>query len=169
MSYLLVVKYGSDAERKRIEYMLEKWKGKMGVEKPEGVVALISREDPSEMLEDLYSRIPERNVELHSLERPFLDVKKGRKQINTHIEGSQEAVEKFIGFIMAKRKATLKRSLGDMGKVYQTYTKKGRAEIMISTKRSGTGVDLNVTVEGYGDVADFIFEKIREDISYFKG
>ena len=39
--YMLIVRYESDAERKRLDYAIERWENKIKVEKPKGAVILV--------------------------------------------------------------------------------------------------------------------------------
>jgi len=50
--YLITVKYDNDAERKRMEYIFEKWAGKLNIVKPEGIVAIINELGEESLVQD---------------------------------------------------------------------------------------------------------------------
>ena len=54
MEYLLVVDYHSDAERKRIDATIDRWKSKKDVRKERGVAFLERDEVIEDFLQDLY-------------------------------------------------------------------------------------------------------------------
>ncbi|HID43090.1 MAG TPA: hypothetical protein EYP30_04815, partial [Archaeoglobaceae archaeon] len=68
MGYLLILSYESDAERKRIDYAIERWRTKLRVNKPKGAVVILDggEEELNRFIEDLFSRIelePNKNPE----------------------------------------------------------------------------------------------------------
>ena len=165
--YLLVIKYASEAERKRIEYLLEKWKKNIKMERIRDIVVVVKKGEPTEMLEELYGRVSKNNVEIFSIEKVSPDIEKNRREIELYLEESYEHVEKLLSFIMAKQKATLKRSFGGF-RVYERYTKKGMVEISIKLEKIKNGVKIAIAIEGYGDAVDLVYERLNEEISYFK-
>lgn len=163
--YLITTKYSSDSERKRIEYVLEKWRDKMDITKPEGITAIIAEGDIDELILDLYSRTEKDNVALYSIERAELDVAKAEKNLKLKLGGKTETVEKLLDFIMARQKAILKIELAEpRQKVYEVYTRKGKAEISIGLHGGETGVDLLVRISGYGEAVDFLYRKLAEEL-----
>jgi len=67
--YMLVLDYESDAERKRIDYAIERWQNKLKISKPKGTIIIIDgRQDKiDEFVEDLCSRLEgsEKKVRIH--------------------------------------------------------------------------------------------------------
>jgi len=57
MEYLIVVDYHSDAERKRIDATIDRWRSKKDISKEKGVVIRLEGEDNDDFLQDLYSRL----------------------------------------------------------------------------------------------------------------
>lgn len=168
--HLIAVKYTSDSERKRIEYVLEKWRDKMNITKPEGITAIVGDGDIDELILDLYSRTEKDNVALYNIERVELDVAQGEKNIRLKLGEKRETVEKLLDFIMARQKAILKLELAEpREKVYEVYTKKGKAEISIGIHGGETGIDLLVRISGYGEAVDFLYRKLAEELKLLEG
>ena len=168
--YFLTVKYTSDSERKRIEYVLEKWRGKMNITKPEGITAIAAKGDIDELILDLYSRTEKDNVALYKIERTELDVVQGEKNFRLKLGEKRETLEKLLDFIMARQKAILKLELAEPHeKVYEVYTKKGKAEISIGIHEGETGTDLLVRISGYGEAVDFLYHKLAEELKLLEG
>ena len=169
--HLIVAKYSDDAERKRIEYALERWKSSMDISKPEGIVVIVEGKDIEDMLEDLYARISKEsikdNIKVYNLSAASLEVEQNEKLIKIDLEGEMETIEKFIGFVLAKQKALLKRDT-PTGKLYEVYTKKGRATISTSLKPVDGNVSVNIRVEGYGGATELVHDKIASELEYFK-
>jgi hypothetical protein len=168
--HLIIAKYENDAERKRIEYILDKWKESLRVTKPDGIMAIIEGEGLEELLEDLYSRTSRSNVSLYRLEKEAVQIEKGESEIKLKINEKKETVEKLIGFVIAKQKGVLKREIKEpFERVYEVATKKGRAEISVSLRDEGQSVALRLKITGYGEVVEFLNTKLSEELSYLGG
>lgn len=168
--YLITAKYGSDSERKRIEYALEKWRAKMDITKPEGIVAIVVSDDIEELVEELYSRTESKNVVLYHIEKARLDVTEGEKKLRAKINEKRETVEKLLDFIMARQKAILKIELTEpREKVYEVYTKKGKAEITTRLQGNDNSVDLLIRITGYGDALELLHRKLADELKILEG
>ncbi len=168
--YLITAKYTSDSERKRIEYILEKWKDRMKIVKPEGIAAIVSGGDIKELLVELYSRTERDNVALYRIEETYLDVAEGEKEIKLKLNENRETAEKLLDFIMARQKAILKMQLTEpRQKIYEVYTKKGKAEISMSLRGGNAGVDVVFKISGYGEAVDFLHGRLAEELRLLEG
>jgi hypothetical protein len=167
--HLIIAKYSDEAERKRIEYAMERWGQVMKLGRPEGVPIIIEDESEKvkELLDDLYARTSKDKIKIYALSQASFDVKKTEKEIKAALEGGMETVEKFIGFILAKQKALFMREI-PFGKLYEVYTKKGRAEVAIGLKEEKGKVVVAIRITGFGDAADLIYDKINSELKYFK-
>lgn len=169
MVYLIIAKYLDEAERKRIEYAMERWAQVMKLGRPDGVPIIVEDdgEKIKELLDDLYARTSKDKVKIYNLSKASFDVEKTEKQIKAELEGGVETVEKFIGFILAKQKALFRHEI-PFGKLYEVYTKKGRAEISTSLKGEDDRVVVDIRIKGFGDAPDLIYDKINSELKYFK-
>jgi len=168
---LIIAKYSSDPERKRIEYVFDKWREKLRIAKPEGIIAVVGSEEIEELVEELYSKTSRINISLYRVEEQALDIAKGESDISLHLNEKKEAVDKIVGFVMAKQKAVLKRETKDpfMEKVYDVITKKGKAEVSVSLRSEGQGASLRIKITGYGDVVEFLRGRLGEELRYLEG
>jgi len=168
--HLIIAKYENDAERKRIEYILDKWKESLRVTKPDGIMAIIEGEGLEELLEDLYSRTSRSNVSLYRLEHESVQIERAESEIRLKLNEKRDSVERLVGFVMAKQKAILKRETKDpLEKVYEVITKKGRAEVSVGLLTEGQTVSLRVKITGYGDVVELLNNRLSEEFSYLGG
>ena len=166
--YLIIAKYTDDAERKRIEYAFERWKASMEIEKPDGIVVVVDGEGIERMLDDLYARTTKENVRVYNLSESSFEVERDERQIKVDLEEEKETIEKFIGFILAKQKALFKREI-PFGKLYEVYSKKGKAEISTSLKPENGKVAVVIKIKGYGEAAELVYNKINDELKYFEG
>jgi len=168
--YLITAKYNSDSERKRIEYALDKWGEHMNVIKPEGVVVMVDSEDIDRLIMELYSRTDRQNVNLYHIKKASLDVTEEEKELSLKLDENRETVEKLLDFIMARQKAILKmESIEPRQKIYEVYTRKGKAEISINIHEYDHGVNLRLQVSGYGEAVDLLYRKLAEELNLLKG
>jgi hypothetical protein len=171
MQHLLILDYRTDAERKRIDYTIEKWsaKEKISVTKPKGVVVLFDGDSLAEFVEDVYSRMeagadPPR---IYSLEESSPEVTKNVKRLSFTTERSAEIVENFVNYLLAKQSAAFEYADGRR-KVYSARTRKGHVQITVDIE-AGKQVRCQVAVEGYGDAVDFVAGRINDEMNVFLG
>jgi len=171
--YLITAKYFNDAERKRIEYTIKLWEDKVNIIKPAGLTFLVDGE-PDEIVNELVSKISEKNVSVFKLEDVPLNVEKARKKIEMSFNVEADVVEKFVGFVMAKRKGVLKReSKKPRIKEYSVYTNKGGGDVVVnfSGGEEGEGTKetkLLIVIEAFEPALSYICRIITEDFEYFK-
>ncbi|MEA2014401.1 MAG: hypothetical protein U9N38_03740 [Thermodesulfobacteriota bacterium] len=169
MECLLIVDYRSDAERKRIDYAIERWGDKAEIKKPRGATILFKGSNIDEFTEDLYSRldIEEDRVEIYGIERYSPDIEKQVKKLIYESGEESGVIEKFIIYIMNKINASYEYST-DITKCYTAYTKKGQANIEILLKRNELTRAV-ISVSGYGDAVDFVADRIDDEMKVFLG
>jgi len=170
MGYIVFVAYDNDAERKRVDYILEKWSSRADIRKPRGLVFYIEVDDVEEFLEELFSRLEGNvrdKVEVYRAERLSETVEARRRSLEYLIDEERKVVERFMGYLLSKLNASLLRSEGGT-KVYNVYTRKGRGTLRV-TIEGDRRTRVSVDVEGYGDVVDFLAERIDDELKLFAG
>ena len=171
MQHLLILDYRTDAERKRIDYTIEKWAGRRGVSvaKPKGVVVLFEGEMLAEFVEDVYSRLDTGAdpPKIYTLEAQSADVAKQTRQLAFATDRSAPAVEDFLNYLLAKQNAVLEYS-DRAGRSYTARTRKGQVRIRVSIVKEKT-VRCLVTVEGYGGAVDLVAGRIGDEMNVFLG
>lgn len=171
MQHLLILDYQTDAERKRIDYTIEKWSTKPGVAvtKPRGVVVLYEGDNLEEFVEDVYSRIEAASgpPKIYSLEESRPAIIKKVKSLDFSTARSKDTVENFINYLLAKQGAVFEFADGRR-KTYAARTRKGHVQIMV-TIEEGKNVRCLIQVEGYGDVVDFVAGRIEDEMNVFLG
>lgn len=170
MEYIIFVSYESDAERKRIDYLLDKWSSRTKIRKPKGFVFFIDTENPQEFLEELFSKLEgdaEEKVEIYKVKGVVKKVEAKRKNLEYTINEEKKVVEKFMEYLLSKLNASYSYS-DALAKVYDIYTRKGRGIVKVIL-RGNHKTDIVLEIEGYGDVVDFLAEKIDEELRLFAG
>lgn len=148
---------------------MERWGKEMKLGRPDGISIIVDEENENvmEFVDDLYSRTSKEKVKIYKLSDSSFELKEKEEHLKTELEGSLETVEKFIGFILAKQNALIQSSTSS-GKLYQVSTKKGNAEISTSFRAENNKVIVNIRVRGYGNAPELIFNKINNEIKFFK-
>jgi len=169
MEYLLVVDYGSDAERKRIDYAIERWGDRAEISKPKGMAIVFKGANIDEFLEDLYSRLDgdRRTIEVYRMEEYHPEVEEKTKRLRYESKETVDVLEKFLSYLMSKINAGYDYRSGSTKK-YSVTTKQGQASVEITLKSNET-TDVLITVMGYGEVVEFLARKIDEEMEVFLG
>lgn len=169
MQHLLILDYGSDAERKRIDYTIEKWseKANLSISKPKGVVVLFEGEHFHEFLEDIYSRIESKAnpPQIYSLEDSTPVVEKRQRRLTFTTNQSADTVQNFVNYLLAKQNAAFEYSDGTR-KIYTARTRKGHVQITVNIGREKE-IRCQISLEGYGDVVDFFAGKMEDEMNIF--
>ena len=177
MKYIIIVDYESDAERKRIDYVIERWVDKLKISKPKGTIILVNGESRwlQSFLEDLYSRLEvsssrdlTEKIKVFRAGEYTPEIEENRVSLVYTSKGNIETIKKFLEYLMARINASYEYSTG-YSRVYRAYTKKGWAKIEVGFKDKGEENEVIINIEGYGDVVDFISNKIDKDMKSFLG
>ena len=167
MDYLIMVDYQSDAERKRIDYAIERWKDRGVLHKPKGTVIYYSGDEIDEFLDDIYSRLGNGRESVHVFAgdpySPPITEQTRHLEYSTKME--IQIVGKFLKYIMNKLGASYEGTQGDI-QCYTAYTKKGQVGIDISMTSEGK-TELLIVLRGYGEVVSFIAERIDKELKVF--
>jgi hypothetical protein len=172
MSNLIVVNYDKDAERKRIDYLIERWSNKGNIEKIRKMAIIIDLKNSNEVdefVKDIMSRLegnPEEKVKIYKIEEVKKIVSSKKTALNYEIMDKKEAVEGFLKYLMIKIGASYECSVNDTKK-YEAYTKKGSCSISIKLKEKGNKLIITFEIEGYGESVDLIKNKINNDMKLF--
>ena len=170
--FLLILDYESDAERKRIDYALERWQDKLKINKPKGTIVIIDgkQEQIDDFVEDLCARLEksEEKVKVHRLSSYSPEIEKNVKTVTYQTTEQRGFLEKFIDYLMAKLSASYEFN-SKIGKVYKVYTKKGQAKLEVALKNTDDGTDIVIAVDGYGEVVEFLKNKIDNEMNVFLG
>jgi len=180
MELLLILNYQSDAERKRIDYAIERWKNKINIKKPKGTTILVKcdERDFNKFIEDLFSRLeldpndpdksPKNKVETYLIEKYEPEIEMKTKLLKYKTYEKREVVERFLDYLMAKINAAYEYST-EFSKIYTAYTKKGQARLELRIKCNKEKTEINILIEGYGEVVKFLSDKIDYEIKTFLG
>lgn len=169
MNYLIVVDYQSDAERKRIDYAIERWKDKANIHKPKGTVIHFDNGNIDEFLDDLYSRlsIGEGSVYVFAGDAYSPEITEQTMHLKYSSSMESAAIDKFLNYIMNKLGASFEGTKQGI-KSYTAYTKKGQAGIDVALT-AGDNTAVLVIVRGYGEVVSFIAGRIDKELKVFLG
>jgi len=172
MQHLLILDYRTDAERKRIDYTIEKWSAKkdVAVTKPKGVVVLFEGKDLPEFVEDVYSRMESgaSPPKIYAVKESAPAIDKKARRLSYATERSAEIVENFVNYLLAKQGAAFEYTGGGR-KVYAARTRKGVVRIAVAIEAGKEEVRCLIAVEGYGEAADFVATRIDEEMNVFLG
>lgn len=162
-SYLIVVDYKDDAERKRAEYLLDNWDHGT-VESLSGLSRIVEDDNIDGLYEELVTKVPENQIDIFGLSDVDTQVAKRQARLDEKFTTSSDKVEWAMEAIMNKRKTIEK---DPQRNIYNVYTKKGRSTVEFSiTEAPGGKVHLTGTIEGYGEAPEFLKDYILDEIQY---
>lgn len=164
-TYLFVVDYETDAERKRAEYLLDNFENGH-IQPIEGMSRLASGVDVEELYDGLAAKVPEEQLTTYEINRISTEASREQERIREIFSGiDPERVRWAIESVLKKRKA-VKQGSRDGMEIWSVYTKKGRAEISYQVRDESNGVELHVTIDGFGSAPEFLKEFIQDELQY---
>jgi len=168
---LVSIDYSSDSERKRIDYAITRWENKLKIRKPSGTLIFIDGQQNliEEFLEDVSSRIvqPEKKIKIKNMTDYAHDIKKDKFKLKYESKKSIESVINFLNYVMSKIGARNVSNITGVGKQYSVSTKKGQGKILVQIIQNEESADINIIIEGYGDVVEFLSNKIDNEMKIF--
>lgn len=170
MEYLLVVDYHSDAERKRIDATINRWKNRKDVRKEKGVVIRISDDDIEDFLSDLYARLEggAGSVRMYTAEECTREVEESSQTLRYETEMENTTVRQFLRYILNKLNASTE-GIRNGVESYTIYTRKGQAAVGLVWADHSGKTQLTIFVSGFGDVVSFVAGRIDEELKVFLG
>ena len=160
-TYLFVVSYGDDAERKRAEYLFNNWEGG-DIDAPDGFVRIASGVDHDELYEKLVGKVPAEQVDSFRLEPVEADVDMQRHTVEESVNAPVDTVESFVEYILSKKKAVLQSASRNESEV---YTKKGRADIPYRLAESDGETTVTMQVGGYPPAPEFLADFFATELA----
>ena len=166
--YLIVINCRDDLEKKRVDYVIEKW----NYQKLKGFVLKVD-ELSEEFLKEIHSKLVSGEIELYEIKpiKEVLSIPKIEKQLKATFDDDLERVEGLISFIFSKRKAVLKsRTAPPKGTPiqydYSVYVK-GRGsvdvKVVLTTNRN---VRVDFTLEGAENAVENLMLELIQDLKY---
>jgi len=168
---VIVVETADDAERKRVEYVLEKWR--RNASRLKGIVIRFEG-SPEAFLKELSQKLTTGSVRVFKAFEEEVEVEREKRTAHFVIERGREEAEKLLSFLLAKMGASLRemRRFDDFSELeYGLYTRKGGVVIRI-TLRSGEKegkerTDVHVHVEGASEAPADVLKSLEKDLSFF--
>jgi len=168
--YLIVINCRDDLEKKRVDYVVEKW----GYQKVKGFVLKVD-ELNEEFLKEVHSKLVSGAIELYEIKpiKEELEIPKTRRQFKAYFDDELERVEGLISFIFSKRKAVLKsRTAPPKGAPieydYSVYVKgKGSVDVkVVLTVNRNVKVDFKL--EGTENAVESLMLELVQDLEYLR-
>ncbi|AAL80777.1 hypothetical protein PFDSM3638_03260 [Pyrococcus furiosus DSM 3638] len=168
MKYLFIVDYSDDAERKRIDYLLEKWQDQAIISKPRGLIFIIETRDINKFAEELFSKLSpqsSKKVRAFVIQEENLQSKIPPKEkvLEYYSKESENVVKRLLRYIFSKNNLYYYSS-DNYSEEYFTLTRKGRVSIEVSVKPISGGTKVKLRLSGYGEAVEYVAEKIDNDI-----
>lgn len=163
--YLFEVRYQSEAERKRLEYLLSKWEER--VARPSGYMFIVEESIFDELAEELGARFPPESVRVHKLAEVELETPVHSRRVSLALSKPIVEVKPFVSYLISKRRGVLSRTVGNID-MYDIYTRKGRVELSVNISGdSSCSVDLRL--KGSKDAVELLAEEFGEELRIFGG
>ena len=163
--YLVEVRYTSEAERKRLEYLLSRF-GK-SVSRPTGYTFYVNEDVYEGLTSELGAKFPYDNISVYKIERKELEVPIESQRLNFSFDKKTSEVMPFISYLISKRRGVLTMSKGEI-EDYEIYFRKGRVELTISHKDDPLS-KIMLIVKGSKEATDMITKELEEALTIFGG
>ncbi|MFQ6121058.1 MAG: hypothetical protein ACE5KE_14380 [Methanosarcinales archaeon] len=163
---VIIIDYGDDTERKRIDYVLDKWK----VCKSKGMTIKLEEID-NNFLKELYSKLIRGYIEVYECQPIDTEPEKASKSLIIAFDKELREVEQLLNFIFSKQAGILKDSsrfkeFSEM--VFAVYTRQGGVEVKLVLQPYETQTKVEVTMKGFEEAIDTLKNDLIQDLKYFK-
>ncbi|NKQ37975.1 MAG: hypothetical protein HF967_00585 [Methanosarcinales archaeon] len=169
-SNLIIINYDKDTERKRIDYLIERWSDRGDIEKIKKMVIIADVENINEFVKDIMSRLEgdvDNKIKVYEIEEVKKTILPKKVILCYEITDKKKALDGFLKYLLIKIGASYEYSVNDIKK-YEVYTKKGNCSISIKLNEKEENVLMIVfEIEGYGESMNLIKNKIDSDMKLF--
>lgn len=167
--HLLIVDYSTDAERKRIEYIFNKFESEdCKIDKITGISRIVRHGDIEKLLSELYLRTPSDSIKVYKLKEFSTKSALNSNKIEMGFSGKKEAVESFINYLLAQRKAVFSRKIGDNFKLYTSTTRKGYAELTVGVFEKEGKILVQIEIRAEEPNMSYIINFFTEQMELFE-
>ena len=163
--YIFDVKYTTDTERKRLDYLLSRYSS--GVSRPSGYIFLVEDDVARDLMEEVGARFPSENIRVYKTEQVTIEPSTINVSMTFTFKKRADEVKSFFSYLISKRRGILNKTIGDLVE-YEIYTRRGRVELTASTKDNST-CTLTINIKGSKEAVNFIANEFREEIKIFGG
>jgi len=164
-TYLIVLDYTDEAERKRVEYLLNNREG-TDVSPLRGFVRSVKTDDLPGLYEDLSAKVDDvEDLEVKRLED--VDTTPSETELDHHIETDVDAdrIDWLFESLMNKRDAAVANPRNN---VYRVSTRKGTARCWYRTTDNPDGsITVTVYTSGYGEAPRVVMDYLRDEMEGF--
>ena len=164
--YLVVVEISSDADRKRLDYIVGKWSGRLSIEKLCQGVLLVDGDSGgvAEFAREVYSRFPESSVKVYKLGEPDFKLEPESRECVLRVSLSDSEVWGAIDLLMARMRGLLSYKLGST----REYVVRSRYGVVKARFTVSRGV-VRVEVEGYGNAPGRVLGRVCRELELLGG
>jgi len=167
--YLVALDYRDDAERKRVEYLLNN--SSIEVEKLQGLVRLVRTDDIEDFYEDLSAKVDELDhLRVDELSEVDITPDEHHERFSLETEASRDKIKWAFDTIEKKRDATIEDREYDTEYGYHQYvttTKSGTVRYSYEMDRLNDGTTrVDVHIWGYGDAPETFREFVENELNY---
>ncbi|MCD6301639.1 MAG: hypothetical protein J7L82_06175 [Staphylothermus sp.] len=172
--YIVIVDIGSDADRKRLDYLVEKYNEVYGGDKIRKICSgvLLVDLDAAKMIkftEDIYSRFSKDRVKIWLLREPNFEVQPLELEKVFRIKREYGDIWVLVDFVMNKYHGVLvSETMRGDARTYRVKTRYGNVDVRFEkllSPNENSGSILKVKVSGYGYGVSYFFNKIVEEFS----
>ncbi len=162
--YLIVVNHRDENERKRVDYVVDKW----GVPKVRGIVIKVE-EINRDFIKEISSKLSLGNIEVYKLLPEEVEIERRKSSLKAVFKDSLLNVERLVSFIMAKRGAVLKerRQLENFLECDYGVYARGGVKVKIILKENNGTVMAEITLEGFENAVRTLKDELIKDLTYF--
>lgn len=162
--YLVVLDYADEAERKRVEYLLNN-REDTAVSPLRGYVRLVETDDLQELYEDLSAKVDHiDNLSIHQLEDVDATPSETYLDFDVTTDVDEERIDWLFESLMNKRDA----SPTETDRMYVMSTRKGTARCWYEiTDNPDGGVTVTVNTAGYGEAPRAAYSFLQDEMEGF--
>lgn len=167
--YLVALDYQNDAERKRVEYLLNN--SDLEIKKLRGLVRVVRTDDVEDFYEDLSTKVDELDhLRVDELSEVDITPDENHERFSLKTKASRDKIKWAFDTIEKKRDATIEDREYDTEYGYHQYvttTKSGtvRYSYELDSLNDGT-TRVDVHIWGYGDAPETFREFVENELNY---
>ena len=168
--YLVEVLYASDAERKRAEYVIDRYRGRLSIRRPRGMLLIVEADAGSveALARELAERLGPGRVKVYRLEPRSVGLEAEEVRVEARLRLSPPEALGAMAAIMARLRGALVGTSGGE-RLYRLSMRGGIVEARVAVVEYDNGTRVVVRLRGLGRPLERAVRRVVEEFSLLGG
>lgn len=160
MAHMIKIEYKDELERKRLDYIIDKYDKK--IHKQTGTIIFVEDSSFDTVFKELYAKFGQR-VKAYNIDKENVNVNTSSHSFDIEVPEEMKAVETFVNYLLSTRKGVYKKTSHGT-KFFTLHSNKGIVESTVRYTKTKKGIKVSISLEGIKEAVDLIGNELEKKL-----